>query len=214
MFICFEGIDGCGKTTHIDYFSNQLSTISKNTIINTREPGGTSIGEQLRQILLENSNNLSVESEIMLAFSARKIHLEQVIQPALNNGNVLISDRFIDSTYAYQGYGKGNPQTIALIQQLHTTICNNLNPNYTILFDIEPELALERMQKRDAELKNSNKDNFEQRGLEFYTKVRNGYLVSSQNAYNQYTKYFIINADNTIENIRQQLSKIIKLISS
>ncbi len=200
MFICFEGIDGSGKSTHLNYFIQKLKLKYANSI-STREPGGTSTGEQLRVLLLHH--DLSVESQIMLAFASRQIHIQQVIQPALDDNKWVISDRFVDSTYAYQGYGKkGN---IDFIDNLHKIVCNSLYPDLTILFDIDPIVACQRRQNREI----SVLDNFEKKSLDFHQDVRNGYLKIAKHNQAQGHKYIIINADDSIENIQKQLDEII-----
>ena len=207
MFICFEGIDGSGKSTHLDYFVQKLKLNGIN-LIQTREPGGTPTGEQLRVLLLHHE--LSVESQIMLAFSARQIHIQQVIQPALQNNKWVISDRFIDSTYAYQGYGKKGD--MSFIHNLHKMVCNNLYPDYTILFDIDPIIAYKRRIARENSA-NDVLDNFEKKSLDFHQDVRNGYLKIAEENQQKGHKYFIINADDSINNIQKQLDNIIgKLI--
>jgi dTMP kinase len=218
MFICFEGIDGAGKSTHINYFISQLqlaldikyqcSANNKSKIISTREPGGTPTGEQLRVLLLHHK--MDVNSEIMLAFSARNIHIKQVIVPALSNGSWVVSDRFIDSTYAYQVYGKYGD--INLVQTLQKLICGDIIPNHTILFDIDTNIAHKRIHSRSLDI-NIKMDNFEQEAIDFHTRVRNGYLEIA-NMYASKDKYSIINADDSIDNIKYQLDEIIKKLVS
>jgi len=203
MFICFEGIDGAGKSTHLNYFMNKLKEQNLQTI-STREPGGTPTGEQLRVLLIHY--DLSVESQIMLAFAARQMHVQQVIIPALAQNKYVISDRYLDSTYAYQGYGKDGD--LDLINNLHILTCQNLYPDYTILLDIEPSVAQSRREKREGK----SLDNFEKKSIDFYIKVRNGYLETAIKHQKQGHKYFIIDADDTIYNIQKQLDSIITAI--
>ena len=203
MFICFEGIDGSGKSTHLDYFVKKLKE-KKIDLIQTREPGGTPTGEQLRVLLLHH--DLGVESQIMLAFASRQIHIQQVIQPALNSNKWVISDRFVDSTYAYQGYGKKGD--IKFIDNLHEIVCNNLFPDITILFDIDPIIAYTRRQNREMS-ENLVLDNFEKKSLDFHQDVRNGYLKTMHKHQEKGHKYFIINSDDSLLNIQKQLDEII-----
>jgi dTMP kinase len=153
---------------------------------------------------------MDVNSEIMLAFSARNIHIKQVIAPALSNGSWVISDRFIDSTYAYQVYGKYGD--INLVQTLQKLICGDIIPHHTILFDIDPNIAHKRIHSRSLDI-NIKMDNFEQESIDFHTRVRNGYLEIA-NLYDSKAKYSIINADDSIDNIKYQLDEIIKKLVS
>ena len=164
-FITFEGVDGAGKSTHIAAFADAFRERGK-TVISTREPGGTALGEQLRQLLLHQAMHL--ETEALLMFAARREHLAQVIVPALARGDWVISDRFTDATFAYQGGGRG--LSLDKLSQLEQWVHGDLQPDLTLLFDVPLEVARER-------LKNSRDlDKFEQEQEDFFVRVRQVYL--------------------------------------
>ena len=172
FFISFEGIDGAGKSTHIESFKNLMQErYPGREIVMTREPGGTPLGEQLRALLLEAPMHL--ETEALLMFAARREHIAQVIEPALKAGKIVISDRFTDASFAYQGGGRG-----LSLDKLNTlerwvqgrTDGSLLQPNLTILFDLPGEVAEARRSKVRAP------DKFEKMDLDFFEKVRQEYL--------------------------------------
>ena len=171
-FISFEGIDGAGKSTHIDAFCKLMQEYYPNhEVVVTREPGGTPLGEQLRGLLLDAPMNL--ETEALLMFAARREHLAQVIEPALAAGKIVISDRFTDASFAYQGGGRG--LSIAKLNDLERWVQGRengtlLQPNLTILFDLPGEVAEARRSKVRAP------DKFEKMDLNFFEKVRQEYL--------------------------------------
>jgi dTMP kinase len=205
MFICFEGIDGSGKSTYASYFAEQLRKKTIDIVL-TREPGGTLTGEALRNIFLHHT--LDVQSEIMLAFAARQVHIQQIIMPALKQEKWVLSDRFIDSTYAYQGYGKY--ACLDFIDYLHKTVCRNLYADCTILFDIDPYIAQERRLKRNESSEQLNSlDVFELQALDFHIRVREGYIKIVEQRMKQEHLYFIVNTNDTILNIQYQLDQII-----
>lgn len=165
-FITFEGIDGSGKTTQIELLSKYLSNKNiENNII--REPGGTNISENIRGILLDKKNNISFESETLLFAAARSQLVNEIIEPKLTKNIVVLCDRYIDSTLAYQGYGRGVDKD--LIIKINKFATNNLLPKITLIFDLDSKEAKER-------LKQKNVDRMELLDIEFYDKVRNGYL--------------------------------------
>ena len=171
-FISFEGIDGAGKSTHIDAFCKLMQECyPKHEVVVTREPGGTPLGEQLRGLLLDAPMNL--ETEALLMFAARREHLAQVIEPALAAGKIVISDRFTDASFAYQGGGRG--LSITKLNDLERWVQGRedgtlLQPNLTILFDLPGEVAEARRSKVRAP------DKFEKMDLNFFEKVRQEYL--------------------------------------
>ncbi|QWE07600.1 dTMP kinase [Polynucleobacter sp. JS-JIR-5-A7] len=171
-FISFEGIDGAGKSTHIDALCKLMQEYYPNhEVVVTREPGGTPLGEQLRGLLLDAPMNL--ETEALLMFAARREHLAQVIEPALAAGKIVISDRFTDASFAYQGGGRG--LSIAKLNDLERWVQGRedgalLQPNLTILFDLPGEVAEARRSKVRAP------DKFEKMDLNFFEKVRQEYL--------------------------------------
>lgn len=172
FFISFEGIDGAGKSTHIEAFQKLLQErYPDREVVMTREPGGTRLGEQLRELLLNSPMNL--ETEALLMFAARREHIAQVIEPALKAGNIVISDRFTDASFAYQGGGRG--LNLEKLNQLEKWVQGYpdgslLSPNLTILFDLPGEVAEARRSKvREP-------DKFEKMNLDFFEKVRQEYL--------------------------------------
>jgi len=202
-FISFEGIDGAGKSTHIDAFAKLIQErYPHREVVLTREPGGTALGEQLRQLLLNAPMNL--ETEALLMFAARREHLAQIIEPALQSGKIVISDRFTDASFAYQGGGRGLSldKLNALEQwvqgQPDQTI---LQPNLTILFDLPGSVAEGRRSKVRTP------DKFEQMDLNFFERVRQEYL---RRAKNDMERFHIVDATQTQETIWRDL-ELLKL---
>ncbi len=171
-FITIEGGEGVGKSTNIQCITDRLQRAGIEFVL-TREPGGTPFAEQIRSLLLENHDEAVCEmSELLLIFAARAQHIAQVIVPALAAGKWVVSDRFTDATYAYQGGGRG--LSVDSIEQLETLVQGTLRPDVTFLLDLAPEVGLERASQR-AEL-----DRFEQEQVEFFNKVRATYLQRAQ----------------------------------
>jgi dTMP kinase len=200
-FISFEGIDGAGKSTHIDSFSKLLqSRYPERAVIVTREPGGTPLGEQLRGLLLDAPMNL--ETEALLMFAARREHIAQVIDPALQAGKIVISDRFTDASFAYQGGGRG--LSISKLNDLEKWVQGRpdgslLQPNLTILFDLPGEVAEARRSKVRAP------DKFEKMNLNFFEKVRQEYL---RRAKDDPTRFHLVDATKTPDVIWNGLQAI------
>jgi dTMP kinase len=170
-FFTFEGIDGSGKSTQVDLLKKLLSKKNIKFII-TREPGGTKFSEKVRKLILNSSENLSFKSEVLLLYAARIEHIEKKIKPALKENYIVISDRFYDSTLAYQGYGYGyNKKFINYIDSLI-----DLRPKKTFWIDTPVNSCMERIIKR------SKKDKFESKKKAFFVKVKNGYRkIAGQN---------------------------------
>ena len=164
-FISFEGIDGCGKTTQINLISKYLMDKDINNAI-VREPGNTRISESIREILLDNNNNISKITETLLFLSARSHLVNEVIKPQMNE-KIILCDRYLDSTAAYQGYG--NEFNINAIDEMNKFATDKLFPDLTIIFDIDPRTSFKRINKRSL-------DRMESTGLGYFEKVRNGYL--------------------------------------
>ncbi len=164
-FITFEGVDGAGKSTHLTWFAEALRKRGKEVLV-TREPGGTPLGECLRDILLNQP--MHAETEALLMFAARLEHIEQVIKPALQRGTWVVSDRFSDASFAYQGGGRG--VKVAKLEQLECWVHENFQPDLTLLFDLPIEVARQRLSK------NTTLDRFEQEKDSFFEKVRQAYL--------------------------------------
>ena len=168
-FITFEGIDGAGKSTHIDAVAQRLRAAGA-TVVVTREPGGTPLAERVREIVLHASMDALTES--LLVFAARRDHIVQVIARALDAGHTVLCDRFTDATFAYQGGGHG--ASLDTLAQLERLVQGDLQPDLTIWFDLPAELAAQRRaQAREA-------DRFEQKDLHFFERVRGGYAARAQ----------------------------------
>ena len=200
-FISFEGIDGAGKSTHIDAFANLLKQrFPEREIVLTREPGGTELGEQLRQLLLNAPMNL--ETEALLMFAARRKHLVQIIEPALLAGKIVISDRFTDASFAYQGGGRGlSIDKLNVLEQWVQGKQNQtiLQPNLTILFDLPGSIAEARRSKVRTP------DKFEQMDLDFFERVRQEYLRRAKADMN---RFHIVDATQTQDVIWQGLEQL------
>lgn len=164
-FLTFEGIDGAGKSTHIGYVTDLLKDAGK-TVVSSREPGGTPLGEKLRDLLLHEKMHL--ETEALLMFASRREHIAQVIEPALARGDWVLSDRFTDASFAYQGGGRGMDR--AKMEALEHWVHPLLQPDLTLLFDVPLAVARERLDATRA------LDKFEQEQADFFEKVRNEYL--------------------------------------
>ncbi len=165
-FITLEGIDGAGKSTHHRWLADYLGGRGR-TVVLTREPGGTALGEKLRALLLAEAMHL--ETEALLMFAARREHIEQVIAPALARGDWVVSDRFSDASFAYQGGGRGLARD--KLEALEAWVQAGLQPDLTLLFDLDPALARERLGRTGAA-----PDRFEREQEEFFRRVRAAYL--------------------------------------
>jgi dTMP kinase len=172
-FVSFEGIEGCGKTTQIAFLSEYLKKRSIAHTI-TREPGGTAVGEGIRKILLNSETiHLTSASELLLFYASRSQNIQEKIKPALDRNEMVICDRYYHASMAYQGYGRGIP--LEFIQKLTNLVCYPFRPDVTFLLDIEPEVGLARARARNHG-RPENEGRFEAEDLEFYNKVRDGYL--------------------------------------
>ena len=190
-FITLEGVDGAGKTTHVEFIKNYLSDLDINYVL-TREPGGTLLGEQLREILLHDE--MSPETETILMFAARNEHIDKVIRPNLIKGNVVISDRFTDATYAYQAGGKGVKDE--KIDILKKWVQGSLQPNLTFLFDLSVDISIERLNKTRT------LDKFEREDKNFHENIRQKYLMLAKLSPE---RFCILNSEKSIEKIQNQI---------
>ena len=172
-FVSFEGIEGCGKTTQIALLSEYLIKHSIAHTI-TREPGGTAVGEGIRKVLLNSETiRLTAASELLLFYASRSQNIQEKIKPALERNEIVICDRYYHASMAYQGYGRGIP--LDFIRKLTDLVCDPYRPDLTFLLDIEPEIGLARARARNHG-RIENEDRFEAEDLEFYNRVREGYL--------------------------------------
>src|SRR3990172_8140167 len=190
-FITFEGVDGAGKSTHLAWFADALRQRGHDVVV-TREPGGTPLGERLREILL--SQTMSIGTEALLMFAARMEHIEQVIKPALRAGKWVVSDRFSDASFAYQGGGRGFDWD--RLKQLEQWVHGDLQPDLTLFFDVPVEVARQRLAN------NSSLDRFEQEQADFFERVRAGYHKRVQQ---NPQRYVVIDAAQTINEIKRKL---------
>lgn len=193
-FITVEGSEGVGKTTNINHVRARLEEQGVE-VVQTREPGGTALGEEVRELLLDHRHTgMSQDAELMLMFAARAEHLAQVIIPALDAGKWVLCDRFTDASHAYQGGGRGIPtERIAALEQW---VQKGLQPDFTLLLDIEPEIGLERAGRRGA------LDRFEKEEIEFFHRVRATYLERAQ----QYPDRFrIVDTSQPLELVQREI---------
>ena len=194
-FITLEGVDGAGKSTHLDWIAAQLDAAGKKVVV-TREPGGTPLGEELRKLLLAQPMHL--ETETLLMFAARREHLEKVVLPALAAGTWVLSDRFTDATFAYQGGGRG--LDLGRIEILESWVHQGLQPDLTLVFDLSVDEAKRRRMAATAA-----PDRFEQEDLDFFTRVRSVYLARAAR-YPQRIR--VIDASQSISVIRKELEEL------
>ncbi len=195
-FITFEGVDGAGKSTHLAWFADELRSRGLDVIV-TREPGGTPLGEQLRGMVLNQP--MSIGAEAMLMFAARIEHVEEVIRPALLSGKWVISDRFSDASFAYQGAGRG--MDWEKLKQLEEWV--DLQPDMTLFFDVPIEVARQRLSN------NASLDRFEQEQGEFFERVRAGY---HRRVIENPQRFRVIDAAQSLDAVKRQLEDIIKAL--
>jgi len=193
LFISFEGIDGAGKSSHIDAVANAFSQQGRE-VVSTREPGGTPLAEHLRERLL--TDTMDALTEALLVFAARQDHLQQVIRPALARGAVVLCDRFTDATFAYQGAGRGFDLT--MLSSLEQWVHPDLQPQLTFWFDLAPETAAQRRAQARAA------DRFEAESLAFFERVRGGYAQRAQAAAGRFVR---LDADQPRHRVWQQLTQ-------
>lgn len=196
FFISFEGIDGSGKTTHSRIFCEFLRSIGAD-FISTREPGGTPLGEDIRNFALKKYKDKSVKAELYLFEASRAEHFEKVIQPALNEGKIVVIDRFCDSTLAYQGYG--NKNDLEAVEFVDDFATNNTKPDLTFYLDIDPREALARRIGR------STNDIIEDRGLLYQDIVRKGYLeIYNKNKH----RIVLIDANRSVSEVADEIKDV------
>ena len=191
-FITLEGIEGSGKSTSLETIKNFLTDLDIEFIL-TKEPGGGPLGKDLREMLLNKESKISSEVELLLMMADRKNHIDELVLPNLQNGLWVISDRYLDSTYAYQGGGR--QLNISKIDFL-TNLLNLPKPDLTLLFDLPPKIALERASLR------SELDRFESEPIEFHTRIRDLYSLRAQN---EPDRFRIIDATKNLKQVEDQL---------
>lgn len=206
LFISFEGGEGSGKTTQINRLAEALTALD-HKVITTREPGGTPEAEKIRDFIVQRGGgDWSPMAECLLLFAARVMHVEKVIAPALAEGKTVISDRFTDSTRAYQGYGRG--YELDKIEDLNSLVMNDLEPNLTFILDVDPKIGLERSGRRLAAESldvNQTEDRFERLGVTFHEKLREGFLdIAKREA----QRCQVIDAMQDIDQMAEQIKAI------
>ena len=197
-FITLEGIDGAGKSTHLAWLLDYLRAQGRD-VVATREPGGTPLGEKLREIVLHEAMHL--ETEALLMFAARREHIEVLIRPSLEAGKWVVSDRFTDATFAYQGGGRGLARE--KIAALEAWVHPQLQPDLTLLFDLPPEIAVQRLAGTGAA-----PDRFEREKQQFFARVREAYL---ERARHDPVRMRIIDASQSLDKVTLQLERTIAL---
>jgi dTMP kinase len=195
-FITLEGIDGAGKSSHVSTVVGVLARRGIRVLV-TREPGGTELGERLRQILL--NDRMHLETETLLVFAARSEHLHGAIRPALEQGVWVVSDRFTDATFAYQGGGRG--LDVARIRLLEDWVQQGLQPDLTLYFDVPVDVGLARRKQATLLL-----DRFEQEDRDFFQRVRDGYLARAAAAPGRMR---IVDGSRTQDEVRQQVESLV-----
>ncbi len=197
-FITIDGVEGSGKSTQIDFICNYLDSKGINVIL-TREPGGTELGEKIRDILLStDTKSMHADTELLLMFAARNEHINTKIVPALENGDWVLSDRFTDSSYAYQGAGRG--LDIERIAQLEKWVLQDFTPDMTLLLDVPVELGMSRVESR------GKKDRIELENIEFFNRVRDGYISRSRKFPNRIK---LIDSAKNIEHTTEQIKAVL-----
>jgi dTMP kinase len=199
MFITLEGVDGAGKSSHLAWLEDWFKARGREVRM-TREPGGTPIGEQLRELVLHQA--MHPETEALIMFAARREHVEQVIRPAIAAGEVVISDRFTDASFAYQCGGRGLPETRLAV--LEEWVHADLQPDLTLLFDLSPEIAARRLADARAP------DRFEREQRDFHARVRAAYLRRAA----QFPRRIqVIDGSREIDAVRRQLADILEHVA-
>jgi dTMP kinase len=197
-FISIEGGEGAGKSTSIEYIKQKLEACGIECVV-TREPGGTPMAEDIRQLLLQHRDEtVDPYTELLLMFASRRQHVENVIRPALAAGKWVVCDRFTDASFAYQGFGRGLDQDF--ISSLKNWVHGDLNPNMTLLFDLDIEIGMERVGKR------SHFDRIETEKTSFFERVRQGYLTQAKA---EPQRYRIVDASQSITDVERQLDSIL-----
>ncbi len=197
-FITLEGMDGAGKSTHIPTIIAALQARGRE-VVSTREPGGTVLGEKLRELLLHE--DMHAETETLLMFAARREHIATVIAPALARGAYVLSDRFTDATYAYQSGAKG--VSAAKVELLEQWVQAELQPDLTLLFDVPVEVSIQRLAGARSP------DKFEREDAAFFTRIRQAYLLRAQQ---NPARFRVIDASRTLEEVKKSVEEILSTL--
>jgi dTMP kinase len=198
-FIAFEGIEGCGKSTQIRLLSQALEARGVDHVL-TREPGGTPTGDGIRRLVLDPASSIGPWCELLLYAAARAQHVDEVIRPALERGRLVLCDRYLDATRAYQGYGRGLP--LEAIDRLHALGPLALEPDRTVLIDIDPATALARAADRDR-TKTVDESRFERESSAFHDRVRAGYLDLARRSPG---RFLVIDGRGTISEVQTRVA--------
>lgn len=205
VFITFEGIEGSGKSTQLEFLARELESKGLE-VLKTQEPGGTKIGAMIRKILLDPKNKeIGPMTELMLYGASRAQHLKEVILPAIKDGKIVLCDRFSDATVAYQGYGRG--LSLDVIRKLDSILTEGIKPSLTILLDLDPEKGLLRAKKRIEKNNSLKEGRIEQEGFSFHKRVREGYLKLAEG---EPDRIKVVGADFPIEEIHKKVIDIVK----
>ncbi|SFV81715.1 Thymidylate kinase [hydrothermal vent metagenome] len=197
-FITIDGVEGAGKSTQITFICDYLKAKGVNVIL-TREPGGTDVGEKIRTLLLSNSTGkMHADTELMLMFAARNEHIQNKIMPALKQGDWVLSDRFTDASYAYQGGGRG--LDVERIAQLEQWVLQDFTPDMTLLLDVPVEIGMSRVESR------GKKDRIELEATDFFNRVRQAYIDRSEQFPDRIK---LIDSSQTVEHTKQQIKVIL-----
>lgn len=191
LFITFEGADGCGKTTQLMLLAKYLKSQGRDVVV-TREPGARGLGEKIREILLNYDGEVSSQAEAFLFLADRAQHIDVIVNPAVKSGKIVLCDRHTDSSVAYQGYGRG--LDIERINMLNNIATGGRKPDLTFVFDIDVETSMKRV--------GSEKDRMESAGMEFFNRVRNGYLEIAKQ---EPERVKVVNAARSIEDIHKDV---------
>ncbi|MGD0233992.1 MAG: dTMP kinase [Syntrophorhabdales bacterium] len=196
MLVTFEGIEGSGKTTQADLLYTYLKEKGYN-VIKTREPGGTGFGEALRDVLLRKDMRVFPLAELLVFMAVRAQHMEEVISPALAEGKIVLCDRFVDATYAYQGYGRSID--LGIIETFNRLVTKGVRPNLTILLDCDVDLAFKRKSAAKQQM-----DRFERESVSFHRKIRDAYLKLSEE---DSKRFFVIGPSLDVEGAHRTIRK-------
>jgi dTMP kinase len=205
FFITLEGIDGCGKSTQLDMLAEALRQRG-HAVFTTRQPGGTLIGQKIRALMSQEHNRLAPLAEVLLMMADRAQHVAELIKPNLEAGRIVISDRYIDSSVAFQGYGRG--LDIATVEELNELATAGVTPQLTLLFDIEPPSARRRLANRveNQSADDSPMKGFDEEKEDFHGRVRQGYLdIAAQSP----ERVCVINANRAIAEIQEEVLALV-----